>query len=83
MQSFPDCFIFKGTTIENYTQICNAVPPLLAKAFGCYIIKVLTGAEINPIPWQFSSRDNHQNYRGKVDSKSEDNNFPIQLKLPF
>ncbi len=83
IQSFPDRFIFKGTTIENYTQICNAVPPLLAKAFGCYIIKVLTGEEINLIPWHISSSNNHQNCRGKVDSKSEDNNFPIQLKLPF
>ena len=34
IQSFPDRFIFQGSTIENYTQICNAVPPLLAKAIG-------------------------------------------------
>ncbi|WP_293156504.1 DNA cytosine methyltransferase [Okeania sp. SIO2C9] len=40
IQSFPDRFIFKGTTIENYTKICNAVPPLLAKAFGYYIIDI-------------------------------------------
>ncbi|WP_426546963.1 hypothetical protein [Dapis sp. BLCC M126] len=68
---------------ENYTKICNAVPPLLSKAFGSYIIKVLTEAEINPIPWDISSSNNHQHYREKVDSKTEDNNFPIQLKLPF
>ena len=34
IQSFPDRFIFHGTTIENYTQVCNAVPPLLAQAIG-------------------------------------------------
>jgi DNA (cytosine-5)-methyltransferase 1 len=30
IQSFPDKFIFQGNTIENYTQICNSVPPLLS-----------------------------------------------------
>ncbi|HUT61891.1 MAG TPA: DNA cytosine methyltransferase [Phycisphaerae bacterium] len=34
IQSFPDSFVFHGATIENYTQICNAVPPLLALAIG-------------------------------------------------
>lgn len=34
IQSFPDKFIFQGTTIENYTQVCNAVPPLLAQALA-------------------------------------------------
>ena len=34
IQSFPDSFVFHGTTIENYTQICNAVPPLMALAIG-------------------------------------------------
>lgn len=34
IQSFPDTHVFKGTTIENYTQICNAVPPLLANAIA-------------------------------------------------
>ncbi len=34
IQSFPDRFVFHGTTIENYTQICNAVPPLLANAIA-------------------------------------------------
>jgi DNA-cytosine methyltransferase len=37
IQSFPDRFLFQGTTIENYTQICNAVPPLVARAFGIHI----------------------------------------------
>lgn len=41
LQSFPDKFIFKGATIENYTQIANAVPPLLANAFGNNVTKSL------------------------------------------
>lgn len=41
IQSFPDKFIFYGTTIENYTQICNAVPPLMAKAIGIQLLSML------------------------------------------
>ena len=41
IQSFPDRHIFTGSTIENYTQICNAVPPLLSEAVGRHIIKML------------------------------------------
>ena len=39
IQSFPDRFHFCGTTIENYTQICNAVPPLLARAIADSVCK--------------------------------------------
>jgi len=42
IQSFPDSHIFTGTTIENYTQICNAVPPLLSEAIGRHIVKMLS-----------------------------------------
>jgi DNA (cytosine-5)-methyltransferase 1 len=38
IQSFPDSFVFHGTTIENYTQICNAVPPLMARAIAESVI---------------------------------------------
>jgi DNA (cytosine-5)-methyltransferase 1 len=41
IQSFPDKFEFKGATIENYTQICNAVPPLLANAVAVSLAKQL------------------------------------------
>ena len=34
IQSFPDKHLLKGNTIEHYTQICNAVPPLFARALG-------------------------------------------------
>ena len=41
IQSFPDQVVFQGTTIQHYTQICNAVPPLLAQALCQSIQKEL------------------------------------------
>lgn len=38
LQSFPDTFVFPGTSIvKHYTQIGNAVPVLIAKALGSSI----------------------------------------------
>lgn len=41
LQSFPDDFIFYGTLKEQYTQIGNAVPPLLAEAVANAIFEKL------------------------------------------
>ena len=44
IQSFPDHFVFDGTIIEQFAQVGNAVPPLLAKAVGISIQTILNKA---------------------------------------
>jgi DNA (cytosine-5)-methyltransferase 1 len=41
IQSFPDSYQFSGSITQQYEQIGNAVPPLLGKAIGDAIIKMI------------------------------------------
>ena len=41
IQSFPDNFVFLGSLTQQYEQIGNAVPPMMAKAIGAEIKKMI------------------------------------------
>jgi DNA (cytosine-5)-methyltransferase 1 len=42
IQTFPDWFVFTGARSKRYSQIGNAVPPVLAAAVAAALVKALT-----------------------------------------
>lgn len=44
LQSFPDSYVFHGPRHSQARQIGNAVPPLLARALGVHIRRILLGS---------------------------------------
>ncbi len=45
LQTFPDSFVFCGTKDQQYQQVGNAVPPIMAKAIAEQLINLLEQSE--------------------------------------
>lgn len=60
IQSFPDWFVFEGSYSQQYDQVGNAVPPLLAKAVAIELgrlLKAPVGTERAPVKSRYRIPD--------------------------
>ena len=87
IQGFPDSWKFKGSIMEKYKQIGNAVPIDLGKAIGLTILNDMNGKIVNKYPnFKYSRYKNTSDITfpeaySKNLSKALNKNQALQLEL--
>ncbi|MBQ7189542.1 MAG: DNA cytosine methyltransferase [Kiritimatiellae bacterium] len=79
LQTFPDSYRFTGPVARQFTQVGNAVPPLLAYEMACAIYtSIYANRQVKPVPFEIHPRS------AEVDSISS-GRYPVhkpeQLRL--
>jgi DNA (cytosine-5)-methyltransferase 1 len=64
LQTFPDNYHFEGTRTQQYTQIGNAVPPLLARQLAKVVRRMLSDAK------RIHSHANSDRHAGEIHRRS-------------
>ena len=84
LQSFPANFIFSGSTTKQWTQIGNAVPPILGEALGKCILEMHKNKKIKIKPKKEKNieliRSFAFNYSKDVSNKSDANQLSLNFK---
>jgi DNA (cytosine-5)-methyltransferase 1 len=62
LQSFPDDFVFIGPTARQFTQVGNAVPPVLAAQLGTSVFKSYFRRRVTESSGRKKQNENHTDY---------------------
>ncbi len=81
LQSFPAKFIFKGSLSKQWTQIGNAVPPIMAEEIGKAILKTHSSRKKKLIKFEKLNFDQIRSYAFKYDKDTFDYSSSRQKEL--
>jgi DNA (cytosine-5)-methyltransferase 1 len=83
LQSFPPEFIFYGSLASQWTQIGNAVPPIMAEKLGEAVLKTHANRNNKLVDMQNSNYESIRKYAFKYDKDTYDYSEDSTAQLAF